>query len=32
MYGPATSIFLREVVQDTTIDNIPVFKGVGLKM
>lgn len=32
MYGPATSIFLREAVKDTTIDNIPILKGVGLKM
>jgi cytochrome P450 len=32
MYGPATSIFLREAVKDTNIDNIPIFKGVGLKM
>jgi cytochrome P450 len=32
MYGPATSIFLREAVQDTYVDNIPIFKGVGVKM
>lgn len=32
MYGPATSIFLREAVTDTNIDNIPIFKGTGLKI
>ncbi len=32
MYGPATSVFLREVVQDTNIDNIPIMKGTGLKI
>lgn len=32
MYGPATSVFLREVVQNTNIDNIPIMKGTGLKI
>lgn len=32
MYGPGTSILLREADVDTYIDNVPIMKGTGLKI
>jgi len=32
MYGPATSIMLREAAKDTYIDNVPIRKGTGIKI
>lgn len=32
MYGPATSILLRETTADTYIDNLPVMSGTGIKI
>lgn len=32
MFGPATSVFLREAMKDTSVDNIPILKGTGLKI
>jgi cytochrome P450 len=32
MYGPASSILLRQAKSDTYIDNIPLLKGTGVKI
>lgn len=32
MYGPATSILLREAKSDTYIENIPILKSTGIKI
>jgi cytochrome P450 len=32
MYGPGSSILLREITQDAYLDNIPIVKGTGFKI
>ena len=32
MYGPATSILLRQAKSDTYVENIPLLKGTGIKI
>lgn len=32
MYGPATSILLRQAKQDTYLENIPILQSTGIKI